>query len=44
MRVDVPNIVATMECYKKIAIEKEEFGFAEFGIIDLDTLKKFYML
>lgn len=44
VEVDVPNIVATMEWYKKIAIEKEEFIFAEFGIVDLDTLKKFYML
>lgn len=42
--VKVPNIDATMNWYKRISIEKEEFFFGDYGIYDRDTLKDFYMM
>lgn len=41
--VSTPNIDATMEWYKGIAIEKDEFRFAEFGINDRDSFAEFYL-
>ena len=32
-----------MEWYKKIAIEKEEFQYAEFGINNIVDFKNFYL-
>ena len=42
--VPTPEIDATMAWYKSIALEKEEFAFAYYGINDIDDFKKFYLL
>lgn len=42
--VNTPNIDETMAWYKNIAIESEEFMFENYGITDLKSLKKFYMM
>ena len=42
--VRTPNIDDTMAWYKNIAIEKEEFQFADYGIINRDTFNKFYLM
>lgn len=42
--VSTPNIDATMDWYKKIAVEKEEFRFEDYGISDNEAFKKFYMM
>ena len=39
----VPNIEATMQWYKNIAIERGEFHFEDYGIIDKKTLAEFYL-
>lgn len=41
--VSTPNIDETMEWYKKIAVEKEEFRFCDFGITDKVAFKNFYL-
>ena len=41
--VKTPNIDATMNWYKAIAIEKEEFRYTDFGITDMDAFKAFYL-
>lgn len=41
--VSTPNIDATMDWYKKIAIEKEEFRFEDYGITDRDSFVKYYL-
>ena len=41
--VHVPNIDATLNWYKEIAIEKKEFSYADYGITNLDDLKHFYI-
>ena len=41
--IPTPNIDETMEWYKSIAVETEEFRFENYGIIDRKTLEQFYM-
>jgi len=41
--VYTPNIDETMEWYKKIAVEKEEFRFVDYGIKDFGDFKDFYL-
>ena len=41
--VNTPNINETMQWYKNIAIETEEFCFEDFGIIDMPSFEKFYL-
>ena len=41
--VPIPNIDETIDWYKNIAVEKEQFRFDDYGIIDCETLKKFYL-
>lgn len=40
--VKTPNIDETMAWYKNIAVEKEEFRFEDYGIMDMNSLRKFY--
>ena len=40
--VSVPNIDETLEWYKGIAVEKDQFLFADYGIKDRDSLVAFY--
>lgn len=42
--VKTPDIDATMDWYRNIAVEKEEFRFEDFGITDKETFKRFYMM
>lgn len=42
--VKTPNIDETMAWYKSIAIEKEEFSFSDFGIMDMDSFRMFYLM
>lgn len=41
--VSTPNIDATMNWYKGIAIEKDEFHFADFGITGMKSFAEFYL-
>lgn len=41
--VSTPHIDATMDWYKNIAIEKEEFRFEDFGINDRKSFEEFYL-
>ena len=41
--VSTPNIVATMQWYKDIAIEHNEFRFEDFGITDMKSFEEFYL-
>ena len=41
--VRTPNIEDTMAWYKSIAIEKDEFSFAAYGITDRTSLETFYL-
>ena len=41
--VPTPNIDATMQWYKDIAIETDEFRFEDYGITDRDSFEKFYL-
>ena len=41
--VNTPNIDATMQWYKGIAIEKDEFRFEDFGITDMKSFEEFYL-
>ena len=41
--VSTPNSDATMNWYNGIAIEKDEFRFADFGITDRVAFEKFYL-
>ncbi len=42
--VKTPNIDATMAWYRNIAIETKEFRFEDYGINNMDSLKKFYLM
>lgn len=42
--VKTPNIDETMQWYKNIAIEKEEFRFEDYGITNYDSFRNFYLL
>ena len=42
-KVETPNIDATMQWYKKIELEKDEFRFEDYGITDFDSFKTFYL-
>ena len=42
--VQTPNIDATMAWYKNIAVEKEEFRFNDYGIIDREAFEEFYLM
>lgn len=42
--VSTPNIDATMQWYKSIAIETDEFRFEDYGIIDRASFKTFYLM
>ena len=41
--VKTPNIDATMDWYKKIAVETDEFRFADFGIKTKEEFMSFYL-
>ena len=41
--VNTPNIDATMNWYNRIAVEKEEFRFADYGITDREKFEAFYL-
>lgn len=41
--VSTPNIDNTMQWYKKIAVEKNEFRYADYGITDKDSFMNFYL-
>lgn len=41
--VSTPNIDATMNWYKEIAVEKDEFRFMDFGISDRAAFEAFYL-
>lgn len=41
--VPTPNLDATMDWYKRIAVEKDAFDFGDYGISDKDSLKEFYL-
>ena len=41
--VSTPNIDATMQWYKDIAIEHDEFRFKDFGITDMKSFAEFYL-
>ena len=41
--VNTPFIDETMAWYRKIAVEKEEFCFKDFGITDIKSLERFYL-
>lgn len=41
--VSTPHIDEMMEWYKNIAVEKDEFQFEDYGIIDIDTFEAFYL-
>lgn len=40
--VQTPNIDATMDWYKRIQVEKSEFRFEDFGIVDRSTFLSYY--
>ena len=42
--VQTPNIDSILSWYRNIAIEREEFNFADYGIVDFDSFKEFYLL
>lgn len=42
--VKTPNIDATMAWYHNIAIENDEFCFADYGITDRDSFERFYLM
>lgn len=41
--VSTPNINATMQWYRNIAIEHNEFRFEDFGITDMKSFAEFYL-
>ena len=41
--VSTPNIDATMQWYKSIAIEHNEFRYEDFGITDMKSFAEFYL-
>ena len=41
--VSVPNIDETMDWYRKIAVEKAEFRYGDYGITDRGTFEEFYL-
>ena len=42
--VNTPNIDETMAWYKEIAVETNEFRYEDYGINDVESFKKFYMM
>ncbi len=42
-RVHTPNIDTTMEWYKRIAVDKSEFRFLDYGITDISEFERFYL-
>ena len=42
--VSTPNIDATMQWYKSIAVEMDEFRFEDYGIIDRASFEAFYLM
>lgn len=42
-RIKVPIIDETLSWYKRIAIEKEEFNFEDYGINNFEAFKDFYL-
>ena len=42
-QVEIPNIDETMQWYRNIAVETEEFHFLDYGIMDKASLKLFYL-
>ena len=43
-KLDGFNIEATMNWYKSIAVEKEEFCYMDYGIKDRESFNKFYLM
>lgn len=43
VNVDIPNIQATMDWYRKIAVNKDEFNYSNYGINSLYDLERFYL-
>lgn len=43
-QIEVPNIYDTLKWYKRIAIVKDEFNYADYGINDREAFEKFYLL
>ncbi|MBR4751090.1 MAG: NAD/NADP octopine/nopaline dehydrogenase family protein [Thermoguttaceae bacterium] len=41
--VQTPHIDATLRWYEKIAVEKDEFRFEDYGITDRESFEKFYL-
>ena len=41
--VSTPNIDGTLHWYRTIAVVKDEFHFADFGISDREALRRFYL-
>ena len=41
--VPTPHIDATMQWYKSIAIEHNEFRFEDFGITDMKSFAEYYL-
>lgn len=41
--VSTPNIDATMQWYRNIAIETDEFQFKDYGVVDFSTFAQFYL-
>ena len=42
--IKTPNIDDTMDWYRRIAIEKNEFSYTDYGITDLSTFMWFYQM
>ncbi len=42
--VKTPNIDETLQWYRNIAIEHDEFRFSDYGITDRDSFDKFYLM
>lgn len=41
--VDTPNIDATMDWYRRLALVREEFRFGDYGIMDSRSFREFYL-
>lgn len=41
--VETPNIDETMKWYKRIAVEKAEFHFRDYGLEDIESFRRFYL-
>lgn len=42
--IKTPNIEATLDWYKSIAVEKEEFCFMDYDINDKEAFREFYLV